>query len=292
MENNTSPIYSIVIPVYNEEKGIAQVLEAVQSQLDEDLDSYELVVVNDGSTDKTTEILAARDDGILVVQQPYNKGYGAALKAGVAHANGQWVLFYDGDGQHQPADIKRLIDANDGYDMVVGSRTGYQGPLWRQPGKKIITAIANYLVRFRIPDLNSGLRLVKKDLFHRFEHLYPQGFSLSTTITLALLKEGYSVHYLPIQVKKRIGKSTVRVSDGFRAINLVIRMIMLFSPLRIFLPLGGLMFVLALVSLARDVFIVFDINDNTVLLFVSALIIFSFGLIADQLAAIRRELRR
>lgn len=283
--------YSIIIPVHNEEKNIFHVISGLYSYLNNHMNDYEIIIVNDGSTDKTREIISQPRENMVIYNNPYNKGYGSSLKKGSEIAEGKYLIFYDGDGQHNPEDILKLIKYKNEYEMVVGSRRGYQGPLWRQPGKKIINIIANYLVRFRIPDLNSGLRLVKKECFKKFEHLYPNGFSLSTTITLAFIKHGFNVKYVPIKISKREGSSTVKITDGFLAINLVIRMIMLFSPLRIFVPVGLALFALAFYSLCRDLFVVNNINDNTVLLIISSLIVFFFGLIADQLAHLRREMK-
>jgi len=279
--------------VYNEEPAIAQTVTGLVDFLDRSGDAeYEIILVDDGSKDGSKEKMESLDKSHLVLlKHPYNKGYGAALKTGARSAKYDTLVFYDADGQHRPEDLLKLVREKGDFDMIVGSRQGYKGPMWRQPGKKIINLIANYLVKFKIPDLNSGLRAVEKDKFAKFEHLYPNGFSLSTTITLAFIKSGFNVGYVPITINQRVGKSTVTLADGFRAMNLVIRMIMLFSPLRIFLPLGFFIFLIGVVSLTRDVFFVSNINDNTVLMLVSSLIIFSFGLIADQLACIRREIK-
>ena len=180
--------------------------------------------------------------------------------------------------------------------MIIGARKGYKGPFMRQPGKKLLTWTANYLVQKKIPDLNSGLRLIKKDLFSKFSHIYPNGFSLTTTITLAFFKEGLNVKYVPIKINKRKGRSHVTISDGFKTIMLIIRTIILFSPLRVFLPVSGSIFTLGLLSLSFDIFLFSkqgkpNIGDTTMLLFVFSLFFFFFGLIADQVSAIRRELK-
>jgi glycosyltransferase involved in cell wall biosynthesis len=286
--------FSIIIPVYNEAQIIAETVTSLCDFLRQYCHySYEIILVNDGSTDKTAEKMEElRNDHIKLVHHAYNKGYGAALKTGVRSAGFDKLVFYDGDGQHKPEDLLNLMQVAEGYDMVVGSRQGYKGPVWRQPGKVLINLLANYLVKFKIPDLNSGLRVVDKDKFLLFEHLYPNGFSLSTTITLSFIKHGLNVRYETIRINKRMGsKSTVSITDGFRVVNLVIRMIMLFAPLRIFLPFGAIIFTLGLISFLRDVFMVRNINDNTILLLISSLIFFFFGLIADQLASIRREMK-
>ncbi len=284
--------FSILIPVFNEENVIGKVVINLHNFLKNKLyDGYEIIVINDGSTDNTDNILKNIElENFKTFTNPYNKGYGSALKLGAQNSKADFLIFYDGDGQHNPKDILKLIKNKENYDMVIGSRQKYQGPMWRQPGKKIINVIANYLVNYKIPDLNSGLRLVRKSYFEKFEHLYPNGFSLTTTISLAFIKYGYNLKYIPIEINKRIGKSTVGISDGFKAITLVLRMIMLFSPLRIFLPLGFIIFIFGILSLIIDIFNK-NLTDATTLLFLTSIIICSFGLLSDQIAAIRREIK-
>ncbi len=277
---------SIIIPVYNEEGIIKEVLDRLKDY------QAEIIVVNDGSTDNTGKILE-NIEGIKVISHPYNKGYGASLKTGVKNTQSDWILFYDGDGQHQPKHIEKLLENRNGYDMVVGARQGYQGPLSRQPGKKVLHWLANYLVGQKIPDLNSGLRLIKKDLFLKFAHILPNGFSLSTTITLAFFREGYNIRYMPIAIDRRKGKSSVKIKDGFKTLITILRMIMLFSPLRVFLPVSLSLFTAFFASAVYDVFIrPMDVTDLTVLLFIASMLIFFFGLLADQVSAVRRELNQ
>lgn len=290
MENSFK--VSIVVPVYNEGETAKHTLLALATFLSRNnFSDYEIIVINDGSDDSSGEYLHQLDiNNLQIIDQPYNKGYGAALKRGVALSRSEWVLFCDSDGQHQPEDVLRLIKEINNCDMVIGSRSKYQGPAWRQPGKKVINLIANYLVRFKIPDLNSGLRVAKRECFQKFSHLYPDGFSLSTTMTLAFIKQGLSVKFVPVVVKERRGKSSVKIRDGFKTINLVIRMIMLFSPLRVFLPLGGLIFFVGLVSFIFDLTTV-NLTDTTVFLILSSIIFISFGFLADQVAAMRRDMK-
>ncbi len=253
---------------------------------------YEIIAVNDASTDGSKEILE-NIPWVKVINHPYNKGYGASLKIGARHSQYEWLLFFDGDGQHKPEYIKEFIKYADQYDMIIGSRQGYKGPFWRQPGKKLIHLFANYLAGRKIPDINCGFRLLKKDLFLKYEHIFPNGFSLSTTSTLAFLKKGLNIKYIPITINKRIGKSTVKTSDGFNAIMLVIRLIMLFSPLKIFVPLALLGFSISLVWIIHDA-IAYNftlISKSSGFVFVASLLIFLFGLLADQIAAVRRELK-
>ncbi len=289
-----APKYSLIIPVYNEEKAISAVLRDLFSALADRLkDSYEVIVIDDGSADKSWEKLSQISfSNLKLLRHPYNLGYGAALKTGAQAAAAKVLIFYDADGQHNSADIFKLVNLIGKYDMVVGSRQGYQGPAWRQPGKKLITLVASYLVNFKIPDLNSGFRAVKKEKFNKFLHLYPNGFSLTTTITLAFLKQGYSVGYVPIKVSKRKGRSTVRPKDGVRALGLVLKMIMLFSPFKVFAPLAGLFFCLSLGSLGVDIFVYhYNLSDTTIFLFINSILIFLIGLLADQIACLRREIK-
>lgn len=281
---------SIIIPAYNEEKSITQVLSQLKDQL-ADLDlEYEIIVVNDGSKDKTEDLLK-EINFIKLCLHPYNKGYGASLKTGVKNAKHDWVLFYDADGQHNPEYIKNLLKHTDKYDMIIGARQGYKGPWIRQPGKKLLNLIANYLANCKIPDLNSGFRLIKKKYFLRFAHLFPNGFSLTSTITLAFFREGLNIKYIPITINKRLGKSTVKPSDAISTFMLILRIISLFSPLRIFLPVSFILFIIGLVGLIFDIINRFNLSDSTLLLFISSILIFFFGLLADQIAAVRRELK-
>ena len=203
---------TIIIPTHNEEKGIADVINGIK-RLNE---GYEIIVVDDGSTDNTYKLAAKT--GVKVIRHPYNKGYGAALKTGIRNAEADVVLFIDADGQHKPSDIQKLIQYIGEYDMVVGARTKKSEiSLLRRPGKKILSITANYLAGMKIPDLNSGLRALKKSVAMEFMHILPNTFSFSTTITLALITSGYSVKYVPIEASERVGKSKIKpFRGGFR----------------------------------------------------------------------------
>lgn len=283
--------FSIIIPAFNEQETIAKTIFDLKDYLHLNFfDSAEIIVVNDGSTDVTKEIIS-KIEGIKAINHPYNKGYGASIKSGAAASEMDWILSFDADGQHRAEDIKRLVEASQGYDMVVGARQTYKGPLVRQPGKKLLYWVAEYLVEQKIPDLNSGLRLVKKDLYLKYKHLLPNGFSWTTTITLAFFKDCLSIRYVPIEVNKRQGgKSMVKLSDAGKTLMLILRIVMLFSPLRIFLPmtlvLGALSFIEIIISI-----ITLNVSKSAVLLIISTILIFFFGLLADQIAAIRREMK-
>lgn len=285
---------SIIIPAYNEEKIIEQIVQDLKNELNRLDLNYEIVVVNDGSTDKTKEILE-KIPGIKIINHPYNKGNGAALKTGIKNARYNYILFFDADGQHKPEYIKKFLEYSDQYDMIAGARIGYKGPFIRQPGKKLLHWLANYLSKQKIPDLNCGMRLFRKKILLRYLHLLPDSFSLYTTTSLLFSKEGLNVKYIPIKINKRIGKSTIKPQDALDSFILILRVILLSSPLRVFLPVTALLSILGVASLTRDVIrsyhSIINIGDITVFLFIASLLIFFFGLLADQIAAIRRELK-
>jgi len=284
---------SVIIPVYNEEKPIAGVIDGLKEELGKigGLE-WEIIVVNDGSGDQSGEIIK-NISKINLINHPYRKGYGACLKKGAWQARYEWLLFFDGDGQHKPECLRDFFEYTKDYDIVIGARQGYQGPLWRQPGKRFLNLIASYLAERKIPDLNCGLRLVKKDYFLKYCHIFPDGFSLSSTSTLAFLKKGLSVKFLPIKIDKRIGESTLKASDGFRVIILLVKLIMLFSPLKIFLPIALIGMSASVIwmgyNLATTNFSL--ISKSGGFLFVASLLVLLFGLLADQVAAVRREMK-
>jgi len=284
---------SVIIPAFNEEKAISQVIDQLKNNFNARLLPYEIIVVNDASTDGTVEILKKIED-IKIIHHPYNKGYGASLKTGADYAQYEWLLFFDSDGQHRAEDIDKFIENSDNFDMIVGARQGYQGPILRQPGKKLLHWIANYLSEHKIPDLNSGFRLVKKSIFIKYRHILPDGFSLSTTSTIAFFKEGYNIKYVPICINKRIGKSSLKLSDGLGTLMLTLRLIMLFSPLKIFLPISLAGFIISMGWAVYDLITNHfqSISKTSGFIFVATLLIFLFGLLADQIAAIRREIKK
>jgi len=278
---------SIIIPAYNEDEGIENTLcELLEFAKGRD---WEIIVVNDGSTDKTVEKLK-KYDRIKVIDHPYNKGYGAALKTGIRQAICDIVVFFDSDGQHNPEDIPRLLEKLPEYDMAVGQRTKNTRKDWlRKPGKWILGIVANILSEHKIPDLNSGLRAIKRNIIFDMLEIFPDGFSFSTTSTIAFFKLGHNVCYVPITARKRIGKSTVRqVKHGPQVLLLIIRLISLFSPLRIFLNVSLLMFIVGVAYQIEEIIRRgWHIVNGALLLILSSIMIFLFGLVADQLSGLR-----
>lgn len=281
----TKPDVTIIIPAHNEEEGIADVINGVK-RLNK---GYETIVVDDGSTDNTYKLASETD--VKVIRHPYNKGYGAALKTGIRNAEADIVLFMDADGQHKPSDIKKLIQyVGEEYDMVVGARTKKSKiSLLRRPGKKVLSITANYLAGMKIPDLNSGFRALKKEVALEFMHILPNSFSFSTTITLALITSGYSIKYVPIEAPERVGTSKIKpFRDGFRFILMIVRTIALFNPLKIFLPISLLLFLSGASYLIYEVIVYVDISDTSLLLIISSLLIFFFGILSDQVSVLIR----
>ncbi len=281
---------SIVIPVYNEEGVIGKVLDGIGEMMKRKKKDYEILVVNDGSVDKTEEEVKKRR--VKVISNPYRRGYGGALKTGIQRARGEYLIFFDGDGQHNPYDIPRISQELGKYDMVVGARREQSHlPLYKRLSKALLCRVADYLAQTRIPDLNSGLRGVKKEVVMRFMHLLPNTFSFTTTITLALIKDGYSVKYLPIETKRRVGRGTMSyLRDGFGTLLLILRTIVLFDPLRIFLPVSFLLFLVGLGMGLFGVILYQNLSKSALLLLLSGISVFFFGLLADQVSHIRREL--
>jgi glycosyltransferase involved in cell wall biosynthesis len=281
--------FSIIVPAYNEEDVIVQVLDSVTKAAL----AREVIVVNDGSTDHTAErieefVKANKKLPLTLISHAYNKGYGASLKTGIRASKTPYVMFFDADGQHPPTHIEALLKPLPSYDMVVGQRMNSASPLLRRPGKRILNWVSEYLAGRKIPDLNSGFRIIKKDAVVQFMHILPNGFSFTTTITLAMFEGGYSVAYVPIEVQARVGKSTVGMKDAYKMFMLILRTITLFNPLKIFLPVAMTLFFSGMVLLIRDALRV-DITLKSVMVLLASLIVFFFGMLSDQVANLRKD---
>ena len=284
--------FSVVIPAFNEAHGIDRVLRELIAHLHARHPGSEVIVVDDGSADGTAAIVTAVP-GVRVLSHPVNKGYGAALKTGMRAAAHDWCITYDADGQHTPDLIDLLLPhCREPNHMVVGKRETYEGPWIRRPGKWLLQRVANWLTGVTIPDLNSGLRAFHRPQFFRYMHLFPSGFSLSTTSTVCFLRQNLNVVYVPIRIQPRVsGKSTVRASDAGKTFMLILRLIMLFSPLRIFLPAAVFFGLLTAADMLYEFSVTGDFANNSVIaLFTLTSLTFFFGLLADQIAAIRREI--
>ena len=274
---------SVVMPAYDEEDAIAASIRELVDVLDRADVEWELLVVDDGSRDATAEIAGA--EGATVVRLPRNRGYGAALKAGIAHAKHDTIVITDADGTYPAAALPELLEHARDHDMVVGARLGADVniPWMRRPAKWVLGKLAGYLAGQDIPDLNSGLRVIRRPLVERFEHLLPSGFSFTTTITLAALCNEALVHYHPIDYRVRQGQSKIRPVHAFDFLLLILRTVVYFNPLKVFLPLGGAFFVLGLAKFIYDLF-VGNFSETALLGFLGAAILWAVGLLSDQIA--------
>ncbi len=279
---------SVILPACNEEKSIGRLIKEIKA-INAD---FEVIVVDDGSSDNTSE--AAKSHGAIVIRHPYNIGNGAAVKSGVRYAKGDVVILMDADGQHLAGDIPKLLNAMDGFDMVVGARTALSDLSgYRTLGNKILTKVAEFLSGHRIPDLTSGFRAIRKEKLEEFLHLFPNRYSYPTTITLAMLKSGYFVKYLPLDSigRRKEGESKLQpIRDGLRFIHIILRIIMLFDPQKIFIPASVFFFIIGCIIGVHSLIVSGKIIQSAALFIVISTFIFFFGLIAEQIAAIRREL--
>lgn len=274
---------SIVIPAYNEEGAVRQTIDAVRHEMDATGVPYEVIVIDDGSQDRTLDI--ARETGVLVDSNQVNTGYGASLKRGIRHAQYEYVAIIDADGTYPARYLPPMLKACRDQDMVVGDRGAAMRnvPLVRRPAKWFLNKFASFLAERRLNDLNSGLRVFRKSELVPFIPLLPQKFSFTTTITLCMSCNGKRMIYMPIEYGKRVGNSKIRPVDFLNFIILILRMTVLFNPLRVFIPLGlGLMAVGAL-KFFYDLWMD-NLSETTVFAFLSALIIWSLGLIADMIS--------
>jgi glycosyltransferase involved in cell wall biosynthesis len=279
---------SIVIPAFNEADAVGALVTSLRSAAP----WLEILVVDDGSIDDTGAQAAAA--GARVVRHPYNKGNGAAVKTGIRHATGDFVLIMDADGQHQPADAARLVSHLDAYDLVVGARSPQtQANAIRRAGNDLLNGVAGYLTEQRIPDLTSGFRAARRGCLLEFLHLLPNGFSTPTTTTLAFMKAGYSVRFEPIDAAPRSGSSKIRLgSDGVRFLLILLKVITIFSPLRIFVPISALSFAVGAAYALWTVATQSHITNSSVLLILFSVVIFLVGLVSEQISSLRFEGRQ
>jgi glycosyltransferase involved in cell wall biosynthesis len=279
---------TIVMPAFNEGDSIGRVVAELRAAAP----WHEVLVVDDGSTDGTGQ--AAEDAGARVIRHPYNKGNGASVKTAIRAAGGEWILIVDADGQHAPADAVRIAEPLGDYDLVIGARHPLtQATTGRRLGNAILNWLASYLTERPIPDLTSGFRAARRDYLLEFIHLLPNGFSTPTTTTLAFIKAGYNVTFAPIAARSRVGTSKIRLaSDGAKFLLILLKVITIFSPLRIFAPVSVVSFAIGAAYGAWN-FVYHDrIPNGAVLLLMFSILIMLVGLISEQIATLRFEGRR
>lgn len=276
--------FSVLVPAYNEEEAILDTITELQEQLAPLAEESEIIVIDDGSTDGTRALLAGCS-GIKVVHHDRNRGYGAALKTGIRHARHQLIAITDADGTYPSDRIPDLVRLAGSFDMVVGARTSgdVDSSVLRSIPKWFLKRFAEWLVRRRIPDINSGLRVFHRDTVGEFIGILPDTFSFTTTITLAMLTNGYAVHYEPIDYRRRVGRSKIKpIRDTLRIAQLILRTGMYFAPLRVFLPVSLLFGLGFLVSVCIDVFVRRDLTEATLVLLVASTQLAMFALLADM----------
>jgi len=276
---------SVIIPAFNEGLSVRQLVVDLQNVAR----WHEILVIDDGSSDDTGEQAAA--GGARVIRHPYNKGNGAAVKTGIRQTSGTFVLIVDADGQHQPGDALRLVNQLNEFELVVGARSmATQASLSRRLGNSLLNNLASYLTNRPIPDLTSGFRAARRDCLLEFLHLVPNGFSTPTTTTLAFLKAGYSVQFVPIEAATRQGSSKIRLgSDGAKFVLILLKLITIFSPLRIFVPVSLATFTLGAAYAVWTILTQSHVTNSSVLLILLSVIMFLIGLVSEQIASLRFE---
>lgn len=276
---------SIVIPAFEEAAAIGEVVAALRAAAT----WHEIIVVDDGSRDGTAA--RAQAAGARVIRHPYNKGNGASVKSGIRAATGDYILILDADGQHPPADALRLVSRLDTYDLSVGARLGRtHASVARRVGNALLNALATFLTERPIPDLTSGFRAARRECLVEFLHLLPNGFSTPTTTTLAFIKAGYSVTFEPIEAAPRQGVSKIRLgSDGFRFFLILLKVITIFSPLRIFVPISVASFLFGAAYAAWTIATQSHVTNSSVLLILMSVLILLVGLISEQISTLRFE---
>ena len=285
---------SVIIPVYNEAESIGQVLQRLFDQLEqieEVRNRYEVIVVDDGSSDGTGDIVRSAELAVTLRQHPYNMGNGASIKTGIRHARGEVLVMMDGDGQHDPVYIAQFLKACQRFDMVVGARGGEsQAGLHRRLANWVYNQFASYVTGRSVDDLTSGFRAFRRDVVRRFAGLLPNGYSYPTTSTLCLMRGGYSVQYMPIVAARRAGKSKISLfSDGAKFLLVIMKICMLFSPLKIFLPVSVYLSLMGMGYYVYTFTTAHRFTNMSMLLFTTAVIVFMMGLVAEQIAQMRFE---
>jgi glycosyltransferase involved in cell wall biosynthesis len=281
-----APGLTVLIPAFNEREGVAGTIQEVRAALERTPYTCEIVVVDDGSTDGTGDCAEAA--GARVLRQPSNEGYGSALKKGFAASTSELVAIIDADGTYPANVLPYLLECAADADMVVGARAAGDRsiPLRRRPAKWFLNHLASYLAGQKIPDVNSGLRILRRSAVKRFMAILPSGFSFTTTITLAMLCTNHRVAFVPIAYRRRTGSSKLRGFEFGNFLMLVVRTVVLFNPLKVFLPLGAVLFLAGTVKFVYDVFL-WNLSESAVMAFLAAIIVWCVGLLADMIARLQ-----
>lgn len=289
MSKEQKPVdIAIIVPVFNERDSVAGVLTELLEHTE-----HTIIVVDDGSTDGSSEIIDGFADRVQIRRHPFNRGYGASLKTGIKSTRARNVIFFDSDGQHDVEDLKEIVNNLSEYEFVFGERKRSSGvPLRRRPGKWILRRVCNFLALRKIPDINCGLRGGRRRIYMRMLDLLPEGFSFSTTSLLYVLRSRYSARFMPVNVRPRRGTSSVRIFyDGFKTILLSLRLMMLFDPMRAF---GYPAMMLIAIGVIYEGYIIWKtgphIVGGAIISILAGIILFHFGLLGDQIASLRKEI--
>ncbi len=291
---SSKPPVSVILPCYNEQDSLAEEVRKIKKALEGAQIPYEFIVIDDGSTDKTYEVAMSCD--VKVVRHKKNRGVGAGRKTGILNAKNEYIVTSDADGTYPAEPIGPMLDiiTRDNLDMIVGARVSEKGTAYwlRLPAKYFIRRLASYLTRERIPDLNSGLRIFKKSVALRYFYLLPDSHSWESTITLAFLCNHQSVYYHPIEYFRRSGgtSSFHPIKDTYNYLSLVIRTVMYFNPLRIFLPLTGMVFTVGIAKSVYDWAVYREIGGFDVMIILSGILLLMGGLLADLMVVLNRRL--
>ena len=285
---------TLIVPVYNEIDGIENAINHLRKIRDGSDFKFEIILVNDGSNDGTENILRdlPQKSGFRVIDHPRNRGYGASLKTGIRAAQHPYIAITDADGTYPDELIPEFFDdmTENNLDMLVGARTGesVKIPLVRKPAKWVINKLVNYMIGTRVPDVNSGLRIMRKEILERFLHLLPDGFSFTSTITLAMLVNGYEVKYVSINYKKRRGKSKIRpIYDTLNFLQLIIRTVLFFNPLKVFLPISLPLLLGGFIVMILQAILYKNISTVSVVITLTGLQILGIGMLADLIVSKR-----
>jgi glycosyltransferase involved in cell wall biosynthesis len=285
MEIDPPPSVTVLLPAFNEEAAIGETIRAIKRIYPD----FEVLVVDDGSTDSTVKV--AMDAGAHVWPHPYNIGNGAAIKTGLRCAAGKWIVMMDADGQHRPEDIALLLEHKEAFEMVVGARSkDSQSSFHRFCANWFYNRLASYVTKFEIKDLTSGFRLVRKDTVMKYLYLLPNTFSYPTTLTMAYLRSGHSVKYVPIQTEARLGKSKIKLlEDGSRFLLIIAKIATLYSPMRVFLPVSAALFLVGIFYYLYTFITMNRFTNMSALLFTTSITVFMMGLISEQIAQMRYD---
>jgi glycosyltransferase involved in cell wall biosynthesis len=271
---------TVIVPVYNESQSITNFHKNLKDSLSKINEVYEIIYINDGSTDESAQILNKLEE-VKILHHNVNRGYGASLKTGITHSTGDRIAIIDCDNTYETDDLVKLFDESPNNEMVVGVRPETEGI--RSLSKRILRFFASYAVSYKIPDLNSGLRIFTRRLAENVIHLLPNGFSFTSTITLACLYYSYDIAFIPITYNKRTGKSKIRpFADFSNFVLLITKIMVLFNPLRFFLPASFLFVIIGLLFLIRDL-LHYDVAQASLLLITNGFILFAVGLLAEAI---------